>query len=140
MAATKAMKVWGTVLKFNSNTVGEIENVGSADFNREFIEVFTLDSDDETAEFITSGITPGQLSLDVIFDGVTDGVYSKLKTDFTAGTKATLEITYKNGSKISCDAILAKLPTPGGAAKGGKQMYNLVFQMSGSITYTPVAA
>jgi len=134
--ATKAMKMWGTVVKFNGYTIGEVESMSGGDRAREFIEVFTFDSEDETAEFITSGITPGQLSVDVVYDGETAGLDSSLETDFIAGTKATLEVTYKNGSKKSCDAIIAGKPFPSGAAKGGKAMHTIPFQMSGAVSTT----
>jgi hypothetical protein len=134
--ATKAMKMWGTVVKFNGYSVGEVKGLNGGDRTREFIKIFTFDSPDETAEFITSGITPGQVTIDVVYDGETAGLDSKLETDFIAGTKATFEITYKNGSKKSMDAIVAGKPLPSGEAEGGVAMHSIPFQLSGVLTTT----
>jgi len=136
--ATKAMKIWGTKVNFNGYFIGEIEDIGEGDQSRNLIKIFTCDSADETAEFLTSGIEPGQLSFRCVFDGEVGGTYALLLADFKAGTIATLEITYKNGAKKSINAMIIKHPTAGGAAEGGHAIFNVTFQLSGSLTYTPV--
>lgn len=136
--STNAMKIWGTTVNFNGYLIGEIEDVGEGDQSRNLIKIFTTDSADETADFLTAGIEPGQLSLRCVYEGKVGGTYSQLLTDFKAGTIATLEITYKNGSKKSIQAMIIKVPTAGGPADGGHAVFNVTFQLSGTLTYTPV--
>jgi hypothetical protein len=136
--ATKAMKIWGTAVQFNGYSIGEIEDVGEGDQSRNLIKIFTCDSENETAEFLTAGIEPGQLTLRCVFDGEVAGTDAKLLADFQAGTIATLEITYKNGAKKSINAMIVKHPTAGGAADG-HAVFSVTFQLSGTLTNTPKA-
>ena len=137
---TNAMKIWGTTATFNGSLVGEIEDVGKATQSRALIKIFTTDSANESAEYLTSGIERGQLTLQCVYDGEVAGTFSDLQTDFDAGTKATLLVTYKNGSTKSVTAMIVNLETPGGAADGGHAQYSVTFQLSGTLAYTPVAA
>lgn len=138
--ATKAMKIWGTQVSFNGYSIGEIEDVGKAPQARNLIKIFTTDSEDESAEYLSSGIERGQLALQCVFDGEVGGTAALLQADFDAGTTATLEITYANGAVKSIDALIVNLETAGGAADGGHAQFNVTFQLSGTLTYTPAAA
>ncbi len=138
--ATKAMKIWGTTVSFNGNTIGEIEDVGRANQTRNLIRIMTTDTVNERAEFLASGIDGGQLTLQVVYEGQAGGVYANLLTDFNAGTVATLLVTYKNGSSKSVNAIIANLETAGGSPDGGHGQFSVTFQLSGDVTYTPAAA
>jgi hypothetical protein len=66
------------------------------------------------------------------------GTYSKINTDFVAGTVATLLITFKNGSTLSCDALIGELDTPGGPAKGGMMELDVTFEISGTMSFAGV--
>jgi hypothetical protein len=136
MATTKAMKVWGTTAEFNSYAIGEITSVGKGKRKRQVIEVFTCDTPNEQAEKISSGIDNGSLTLGVIFDGESGGVYESLDADFQAGTVATLLLTATNGATFSVDAFIGELDNPGGNAKGGLMECDVTFELSGAITYT----
>ena len=138
--ATKAMKIWGTTVEFNGYLIGEIEDVGKANQSRNQIKIFTCDSEDESAEYLSSGIERGQLQLQVVYDGTVGGTEALLQTDFDADTSATLTITYKNGSKKAITARIINLETPGGAADGGHAVFNVTFQLSGALANTPAAA
>jgi len=137
---TKAMKIWGTSATFNGYSIGEIEDVGKATQSRATIKIFTCDSVDESAEYLTSGIERGQVTLQCVFEGEVGGTFANLQADFDAGTKATLLLTYKNGAKKSISALITSLETPGGAAEGGHAQFSVTFQLSGTLTYTPAAA
>jgi hypothetical protein len=132
------MKVWGTTAMFNGYYIGEIEDVGRANQNRNLIEIFTTDSANERSEYLTSGIAPGQVTFECVYDGTSTGTYEQLQTDFDAGTSATLTVTYKNGSTKSITALIVNLETAGGAAQGGHAAFSVTFQFSGTLTYTAV--
>ena len=138
--ATKAMKIWGTKVQFHGYYIGEIEDVGKSTQTRAQIKIFTCDSEDESAEYLSSGIERGQLALQVVYDGIAAGTYALLQADFDNDVLDTLEITYKNGSKKSISARIINLETAGGAADGGHAIFNVTFQLSGTLTYTPAAA
>lgn len=137
---TKAMKVWGTAVTFHGYSIGEIEDVGKAAQSREVIEIFTCDSANESSEYLSGGITRGQITFQCVFDGETSGTFYNLQTDFDADVSDTLLITFKNGAKKSIAAKIVNLETAGGAAKGGHMQYSVTFQLSGAMTYTPAAA
>jgi hypothetical protein len=134
------MKVWGTTMSFHGYFIGEVEDVGRSTQTRNQIKIFTCDSDNESAEYLSSGIERGQLALQCVYDGTTAGTYYNLQTDFDADTLDTLLITYKNGSTKSISARVINLETAGGAADGGHMVFTVTFQLSGTLTYTPVAA
>jgi hypothetical protein len=136
---TKAMKIWGTTAHFGDYYIGEIEDVGKAAQSRSLIKIFTCDSEDESAEYLTSGIERGQLTLQCVFEGEVAGTFASLQEDFDDGETRTLEITYKNGAKKSIDAMIVNLETPGGAADGGHAQYSVTFQLSGTLSYTPIS-
>ena len=135
--ATTAMKIYGTTATFNGNLIGEIEDVGKANQSRSLIKIFTTDSTDESAEYLTSGIERGQLTLQCVYDGDVAGTFYNLQTDFDAGTSGTLLLTYANNSTKSITALIANLETAGGAADGGHAQISVTFQLSGTLTYTP---
>jgi len=137
--ATTAMKIWGTTATFNGNLIGEIEDVGKANQSRNLIKIFTTDSTNESAEYLSSGIERGQLTLQCVFDGDVAGNFYNLQTAFDAGTEGTLLITYPNGSTKSITALISGLDTAGGAADGGHAQFSVTFQLSGTLTYTPAA-
>lgn len=133
---TRAMKIWGTTVTFNGNTIGEIEDVGRAGQARSLIKIFTCDSANESAEYLTSGIERGQITFTCVYRGDEPGTYENLQTDFDAGTSATLLITYANGSTVSVSALIVNLEVAGGTADGGHAQYSVTFQLSGTLTYT----
>ncbi len=137
---TKAMKIWGTTVRFNGNLVGEITDVGKAGQSRKLISVFSCDSASESMEYLSSGIERGQLTLGIVFDGEVGGTDATLQTAFDADTSGTLLITYKNGATKSITARVISLETAGGAADGGYAQENVTFQLSGALTNTPAAA
>ena len=137
---TKAMKIWGTQVQFHGYKIGEIEDVGKASQSRNLIKIFTTDTVDESAEYLSSGIERGQITFQCVFEGEAGGTYDLLQADFDDDVKATLEVTYKNGAKKSIDALIVNLETAGGPADGGKAGFGITFQLSGTLTYTPAAA
>jgi len=137
---TKAMKIWGTTVKFNGNFIGEILDVGKANQSRNQIKVFSTDSSQESAEYLSSGIERGQISFNIVFDGEVGGTDATLQTAFDDDTSGTLEITYKNGAKKSITARVINLETAGGAPEGGFAQESVMFQLSGALTNTPAAA
>lgn len=138
--ATNAMKIWGTTVQFNGNLIGEIEDVGRSTQTRSLIKIFTCDSTDESAEYLSSGIERGQLALQFVFDGEASGTFAQQQSDLDDDTSGTLLITMKNGATISVTARIVSLDTPGGPADGGHAVATVTFQLSGAVTYTPVAA
>ena len=137
--AITAMKIYGTTATFNGNLIGEIEDVGKANQSRNLIKIFSTDSTNESAEYLSSGIERGQLTLQCVYDGDVAGNFYKLQTAFDDGTSATLLITYANASTKSITAVIASLDTAGGAADGGHAQFSVTFQLSGTLTYTPAA-
>jgi len=137
--ATTAMKIYGTTATFNGNLIGEIEDVGKANQSRNLIKIFTTDSTNESAEYLSSGIERGQLTLQCVYDGDVAGNFYNLQTAFDDGTSATLLITYANASTKSITALISSLDTAGGAADGGHAQFSVTFQLSGTLTYTPAA-
>ena len=133
------VKVWGTTVQFNGYMIGRIKSVGRASQARDQEEIFTCDSEDENAEYLSKGITRGQVALDMLYDGVAAGTDASLQNDFDDDTDATIEFTYKNGSKKSLTAKIIGLDMPGGEA-GGVMEYSVSFQLSGPLTNTPAAA
>ena len=133
---TKAMKVWGTGLVFNGYSLGEVEDVGRASQNRNLIKIFTCDSANESAEYISSGIERGQITFQMVYYGDAEGTADKLQDDFDAGTKADLVATYKDNSTRTIDALITSLDLPGGAAEGGHLQYSVTFQLSGTLAKT----
>jgi len=137
--ATTAMKIYGTTATFNGNLIGEIEDVGKANQSRNLIKIFSTDSTNESAEYLSSGIERGQLTLQCVYDGDVAGNFYNLQTAFDDGTSATLLITYANASTKSITALISSLDTAGGAADGGHAQFSVTFQLSGTLTYTPAA-
>lgn len=140
MSNPAALKLIGTKITFNGYKIGKVQNIGQGDLTKEFAAILHSDSEDGITEYISTHKTLGQIPFEFVFTGQTDGPFEKLLADFYADTVATLEIEYRNGTKKSIDAELASLPTAGGAVSGGHAVTTATFQMSGKLTYTPVAA
>jgi len=137
--ATKAITALGTILTFNSNTIGEIQSL-SGTRSRRIIEILSVDSDDDAVEKIAGALNEGEVTFHCIYDGSDKGVYNNLNTDFQAKTKAICLITYPDTSNHSCSGIISSLNLPSFGEADGEVSVDVTIALSGKATYNDVAA
>jgi hypothetical protein len=136
---TNARTALGTVLTFNTNTLGEIMSL-SGTRSRRIIEILSCDSTDEAVEKIAGALNEGEVTFHLVYDGSDQGVYNKMNTDFQAKTKATCLITYPDTSSHSCSGIISSLGLPSFSEADGSLEVDVTIAFSGKATYTDVAA
>lgn len=136
---TNARVALGTVLTFNGNTIGEIQNL-SGTRTRRIIEILSCDSTDEAVEKIAGALNEGEVTFHCIYDPTDEGVYYDLDVDYQAGTKGTCLITYPSSGNHSCDGIISSLSVPSFSEADGEMSVDVTIALSGKATFTDIAA
>lgn len=136
---TNAQTALGTVLTFNDNTIGEIQSV-SGTRTRNIKEILSCDSTDKAVEKIAGALNEGEATFHCIYDGSNAGVYKDLDTDYQAGTKATMLITYPDTSNHSVTGIISSLSLPSFGEADGEISVDVTIACSGKAAYSAVAA
>ena len=136
---TNAITALGTVLTFNSNTIGEIQSL-SGTRSRRIVEILSCDSTDDAVEKLAGALNEGEVTFHCIYDGSDGGVYNHLNTDFQAKAKATCLITLPDTSSFSCTGIISSLSMPSFSEADGEYSIDVTIAFSGKATYTDVAA
>lgn len=135
--ATNAITALGTVLTFNSNTIGEIQSL-TGTRTRNVIPILSVDSTDNAKELIAGAMDEGEVSFHCVYDGSSGGVYNDLNTDYQAGTKATCLITYSDTSSYSVSGIITSLSVPMFSEADGEVSVDVSIAFSGKATFTDV--
>lgn len=138
---TNARTALGTVLTFNSNTIGEIQSL-SGTRTRRIIEILSCDSTDEAIEKIAGALNEGEVTFHCIYDPSDEGVYNDLNTDFQAGTKgigaAGCLITYPSAGSHLCDGIISSLGLPSFSEADGEMSVDVTIAFSGKAAFTDI--
>jgi len=138
---TNARVALGTVLTFNGNTIGEIQNL-SGTRTRRIVEILSTDSSDQAVEKIAGALNEGEVTFHCIYDPTDGGVYNDLNTDYQAGTKGTggngCLITYPSSGSHLCDAIISSLSLPSFSEADGEMSIDVTLAFSGKATYTDI--
>ena len=135
--ATNAITALGTVLTFNSNTIGEVMSL-SGNRSCNMNEIVSCDSTDNCKERIAGIIDEGDYTIHIVYDGSAAGVYNDLNTDFLAQTSSTLLITYSDTSSHSVTALISSLGLPSFGSGDGSVEVDVTFSSSGKATFTDV--
>jgi len=140
LAATKALKAWGLTCSFDGVTIGELISFNGSRV-REFMEIFTCDSDDEAVEYITSGLNEGEPRFGCVFQPGHEENYDTLNDKFLAARKGTLLITMATPSgasapTLSVDGYIASLDWPGFGSPREAHMCEFSVRTTGKVTYT----
>lgn len=143
MTATNARTALGTMLTFNSNTIGEIQSL-SGSRSRRIIEILSCDSTDEAVEKIAGALNEGEVTFHCIYDPTDEGVYYDLNADFQARTKGTgaagCLITYPSSGSHLCDGIISSLSLPSFSEADGEMSIDVTIALSGKATFTDIPA
>lgn len=131
------MRAVGTVLTYNSQTIGSIKTIGEVKSTADEIDVTTLDSTGGYKEFLQGFKDGGEVQLDGYFDGAAGQV--ALKTAYDAGTSATAEITWPSGGKLGFTAWVKSI-SYGNADVQGAVEFHASLRVTGGVTYTAPAA
>jgi len=136
--STNAIKGAGTTLAFNGNTIGEIISCNGSK-TRNIVEVLTCDSTNNETEILAGSRSAGECTVTCIYDPSAAGVYNDLVTDYDAGTKGTLLVTYVGPSTESCSAIISNLSSPRFGGPDDPIEVDITFRRQ-TIVYTDEAA
>lgn len=134
---TNARTALGTVLTFNNNTIGEIQNL-SGTRSRRIIDILSCDSTDEAVEKIAGALNEGEVTFHCIYDPTAGGVYNDLNTDFQGKAKATCLITYPSAGSHSCTGIISSLSLPSFSEADGEISVDVTIAFSGKATFTDI--
>lgn len=134
---TNARTALGTVLTFNGNTIGEIQNLAGTRTLR-IIDILSCDSTDEAIEKIAGALNEGEVTFHCIYDPTAGGVYNDLNTDFQAKAKATCLITYPSAGSHSCDGIISSLSLPSFSEADGEISVDVTIALSGKAVFTDI--
>jgi len=134
---TNARTALGTVLTFNGNTIGEIQNLAGTR-TRRIIEILSCDSTDEAIEKIAGALNEGEVTFHCIYDPTAAGVYNDLNTDFQAKAKATCLITYPSAGSHSCTGIISSLSLPSFSEADGEISVDVTIAFSGKAVFTDI--
>jgi len=139
MTATNARVALGTVLTFNDNTIGEIQNL-SGTRSRRIIDILSCDSTNQAIEKIAGALNEGEVTFHCIYDPTDGGVYNDLNTDFQAvpPVKATCLITYPTAGTHSCDGIISSLSIPSFSEADGEISVDVTIAFSGKAIFTDI--
>jgi len=135
--ATNAITALGTVVTFDSATIGEIMSL-TGNRSCRIIDILSCDSTNSAVEKIAGALNEGDVTVHIVYDGSSGGVYNTLNTKYQARTKGTLLITYSDTSSHSIDAIISSLGTPSFSEGDGTVELDVTFALSGSATFTDV--
>lgn len=140
MAATQAQKAWGSTLKFDGVTIGEITSCNGTR-TRNTIDVFSCDSADEAVEILTSGIDEGTASFGFIAQHGATKNYDTLDKYYRSGAKKTVLITQPtpagaSAPTMSATAIITSLSIPQFGSPRDIYVGEVTFRISGKWTYT----
>lgn len=136
--STNGQTAIGTVVTFNGNTIGELLAPQSGNRSANVHSILTCDSASGYADKLVGAFEAGQLPLRFIYDDAVGGNYDLLDTDFHAKTKATLEITFPGGSKMSGQAVIQSLGDPTAGEADGVLEFDVTFERAGAHTHTGV--
>ena len=134
---TNARTALGTVLTFNNNTIGEIQNLAGTR-TRRIIDILSCDSTDEAVEKIAGALNEGEVTFHCIYDPTAGGVYNDLNTDFLAKAKATCLITYPSAGSHSCTGIISSLSLPSFSEADGEISVDVTIAFSGKAVFTDI--
>ena len=135
--ATQGFSGMGSVLTFDSVTVGEVESFDGGSIAIGIERILTMDSTDYYSDVIGTDINPGQFKITCIFQpNNTTGNYALLKAKADARTKGTLLLTYLNTANITGSAIISDMGYPTAPDAKGVQRFTATFERSGKFTYT----
>ena len=136
--ATKAITAMGTVLTFNNNIIGEIQNMAGTR-TRRIIDILSVDSTNQAVEKIAGALNEGEVTFHCIYDGSDAGTYNDLNTDFQAKAKQTCLITLPDTSSFSVTGIISSLSLPSFSEADGEYSIDVTIAFSGKATYTDIA-
>jgi hypothetical protein len=129
MAATAAVKVFGTTFTWNAVAIAELTQIGFPGIDTTMIDVSSEDSDDAFREYIAGMHDGGELTLEGNFiKGDTTGQIAFLN-DAIAGTARTGVITLQGGGTWTFTG-LCKSVKPGGDLDG-QQTISFTVKVSG---------
>jgi len=135
---TNAITAMGTVLTFDTETIGEVMSL-TGTRSRRIVDILSCDSTNEAVEKIAGALNEGEVTVHIVYDGSDAGVYNILNTKFLAKTNATLLITYPDTSSHSCNAIISSLGLPSFSEADGPIELDVTLALSGQATFTDVA-
>lgn len=134
---TNARTALGTVLTFNGNTIGEIQNLAGTR-TRRVIEILSCDSTDQAIEKIAGALNEGEVTFHCIYDPTAAGVYNDLNTDFLAKAVGTCLITYPSAGSHSCSGFISSLSLPSFSEADGEISVDVTIAFSGKAVFTDI--
>lgn len=137
---TKAQKAWGTSVKFDGVTIGEIISFNGAR-TRNMIDVFSCDSSDEAVERLTSGLDEGAWSFSCVYQPGNAENYDVLNDKYLKGVLGTLLISGPTPSgasapTLSVQGIITSLSVPQFGSASDYKTVEFTVTTSGKATYT----
>lgn len=125
----------GASLTLAGTAVGSINNISGPDISRGSIDITTMDSSSNVAEFIPGIIDNGEVTIDLQYDGTTN---AKLLKDYVTATAASIVVTIPDGGTLTTTStytgtgFLTKL---GHAIPfDGKVTQSATFKLTGALT------
>lgn len=130
--ATSAVAGFGVVLTYNSQTVGEILELGGIKFERDFIDVTNHDSTGGYEEFIASAIIKtGEFTIKCN-SVIGNAGQAAIKTAWAAKTAEAVAITFPDGDGFTGSAIVKDYELVSQLAE--QIVFNVTFKWTGAVT------
>ena len=124
----------GTVLKFDSVTVGRLTSVGEIAPEAEELDVTTLDSEGGYREFLQGYRDSGEVEL-TGFHEKGDAGQAALRTAYDGGAAGSVEVDFPDGTVVSFRAFV-KGYTLGAAEVDGAVGFGARLRITGCVTVT----
>lgn len=135
MAASSAISTQGTVIQLGGVTVAEITGFSGFGSEADMVEVTSIDSDNDTDEWIKILLRSGETTLDMNY---TKASYAAIQALVDSFTKTTITLTTRSpDSKIyssACDVTSNKMT----GSVGDKLSASVGIKLSGAITVADV--
>ena len=137
--ASNKITALGTSFVFDGLTIGEVMDAGPSPRTCNVQPILSVDSTNSYVEKIAGALDEGDITLHIVYDGSSAGVYNSQNTKFQARTEGTLLITLSDTSSFSCTAIISSLDKPGFGTADAFVEGNVTLAISGKATFTDVA-
>lgn len=128
--ATTAYGTLGTTLTWNGNAVAYRLEIGGVNMTAREAEITNHDSPDRAAEYITTILEGGTVSLRGLFKASDANGQIALKNDCETGTAREAVITYPDGTTWTFDALVTQFGT-GDATPEGVLEFNAALRITG---------
>ena len=131
--------ITGLATTIAATTIGTIGLVHSISFDGYKVDVIDTSSASSTSAFKTAAaglIEPGEMTVEVLYDGAVAGVQKALDTHFVTQANETFTITFTDTSTLACSGYISSVSI--GAPHDGAVTSSITVKLSGVITYTDV--